>query len=458
MKASPTRGLRILVLSRNIAGERMSAPGIRALNIARTLARQLPEATVTLAVPNTEGRPVPEGFAVVPYTRGSLPGLILRNEVIVAQYVPAYAFPFIIGKRLVLDFFANFIAEWLELWSEHKEAAGRKASMDTNRRYLNLQLSQADLVLAANERQRDLWLGALAAQGRVTPAVYDADRSLRSLVDVVPFGVRPEPAVLKKRVLKGVYPGIGPQDRVLIWNGGILHWYDPSTLIHAFDRVSRVRPDVKLFFLGTKYPVDDPIEGRTLTGMLELSEQLGLTGKSVFFNEGWLPYDATADYLVESDIGVCTYFTNLETHFAYRVRLVDLIWAETPIICNQGDTVAGMVEERGLGLAVPQGDTDALAEAMLRLLDDSAFLDRCKSNLREVKEDLSWDRALAPLLSFCGALPRRSVSRSLGMTSAAAASYFWARAAQTDVGQMRLFRALFGTPPGLHWLEDAPIF
>ena len=33
----------------------------------------------------------------------------LVNEVIVAQYVPAYALPFIIGKRLVLDFFANFI-------------------------------------------------------------------------------------------------------------------------------------------------------------------------------------------------------------------------------------------------------------------------------------------------------------------------------------------------------------
>src|SRR3972149_3810339 len=110
--SAPTRGPRILVLSRNIAGERMSAPGIRALNIARTLARQLPEATVTLAVPNTTGLPVPEGFAVVPYTRGSLPALILRNEVIVAQYVPAYAFPFLIGKRLVLDFFANFIAEW----------------------------------------------------------------------------------------------------------------------------------------------------------------------------------------------------------------------------------------------------------------------------------------------------------------------------------------------------------
>ncbi|HEY7268696.1 MAG TPA: hypothetical protein VH951_02600, partial [Dehalococcoidia bacterium] len=230
---------RILVLSRNRVGRQMSAPGIRALNVARTLVTEVPGAEVTLALPDAGDSPEGERFAVQFYDARSLPRLLINSDVIVAQYVRASALPFVIGKRLVLDFFANFVAEWLELWLERPDHPGRIASMDSNRRYLNLQLSQADLVLAANARQRNLWLGALAAMGRVTPGAYDADPSLRKLIDVAPFGVRPEPAVQKQRRIKGVIPGIAEDDFVLIWSGGILHWYDPTTLLQAMALVSR---------------------------------------------------------------------------------------------------------------------------------------------------------------------------------------------------------------------------
>lgn len=45
-------------------------------------------------------------------------------------------------------------------------------------------VARADLVLAADPRQRDMLLGALAGRGRVNPTVYDADRTLESLVRV----------------------------------------------------------------------------------------------------------------------------------------------------------------------------------------------------------------------------------------------------------------------------------
>jgi hypothetical protein len=49
-------------------------------------------------------------------------------------------------------------------------------------------VSRADLVLAADARQRDLLLGALAGQVRVNAAVYDEDPSLTSLVRTDPDG------------------------------------------------------------------------------------------------------------------------------------------------------------------------------------------------------------------------------------------------------------------------------
>jgi glycosyltransferase involved in cell wall biosynthesis len=233
--------------------------------------------------------------------------------------------------------------------------------------------------------------------------------------------------VQKQRRLKGVYPGIGEDDFVLIWSGGILHWYDPTTLLQAMAVVSRARPNVKLFFLGTKYPISDPIEGRTLTDMLELSHSLGLTGRSVFFNEGWVDYEASGDYLIEADAGICTYFMNMETEFAWRVRLIDLVWAETPIICNRGDETARMVEERGLGITVPQRDVNALADAIIRMHDDAELRRKCAENERDLKPELTWSRCLEPLINFCTRLPAISPSRSTAHTALLAGSYFLSR-------------------------------
>jgi glycosyltransferase involved in cell wall biosynthesis len=404
--------------------------------VARTLAAQVAGARVTLGVPNSPEALAGEAFETASYTGATLPRLVHDNDVIVAQYIRATAIPFLAGKRVVLDFFANFIAEWLELWAEWSHDPRREANMEANRRYLNLQLSLADLVLAANERQRDLWLGTLAAIGRVTPGLYDANPSLRSLIDVAPFGVRPEPAVAKRRVLKGVYPGISEDDFVLIWNGGVLHWYDPATLLQAMAIVVRSRPNVKLFFLGTKYPISDPIEGQTLTDMLAMSRALGLTGRSVFFNEGWVDYEDSGDYLVEADAGVCTYFDNLETHFAHRVRLVDLIWAETPIICSQGDEVAGMVSEKRLGISVPFRDVNALADAIVKMADDAGFRSLCQANERELKPELSWERCLEPLVRYCRELPAASVSRSTVSSGLLAGSYMLGRLQQLAAGRL----------------------
>ena len=42
--------------------------------------------------------------------------------------------------------------------------------------------------------------------------------------------------------LKGVVPGIGADDKVILWGGGIYNWFDPLTLIRAVDRLRQRRP------------------------------------------------------------------------------------------------------------------------------------------------------------------------------------------------------------------------
>ena len=249
--------------------------------------------------------------------------------------------------------------------------------------------------------------------GLVTGAVYDRDHTLRRLVAVCPHGIRPD-AKGEVRREKGeevtVPPShfslrtspYGPQDRILLWNAGIVGWYDPVTTIRAVHALSRDRPDVKLVCIGSKYP--DPgflEENPTFKAAIETAEQLGVTNKQVIFVRGWLPYEEVKTYLRHAYLGLSTYFNNAETYYAHRTRFLDLFWAELPIVCTRGDVLSELVERRGLGLTVPEGDVGAVVAALRWLLDDRALYARCVANLRELKQELSWDQTLAPLVEFC---------------------------------------------------------
>lgn len=389
----------------------MSAPGIRALNIARVLGRALPGARVTLAALSVEGLAADEPFRAVTYTPRTLLGLAMDAEIVIAQAFPPTLLPAYAGRHFVLDFYAPSMVEGLEYRGDQVSVAAREVWLETQRVYLNFQLSLADLVLCANERQRDAWLGMMSGLGLIPGGVYDRDNTLRRLVAVAPFGVRPEPphADPARPVVRGVVPGIGAEDQLVLWNGGILRWYDPLTLIRAVGRLAPTHPKLRLLFLGTRYPVAGFDPGGMLGEAHALARGLGLLDRHVFFNDGWLPYDESGRAMCEADVGVCTYYANYEAHLSYRIRLVDFLWSGTPLITTRVDVISEFVERRGLGLTVGERDEDGLTAALARLLDDGDFNARCRAHLAVLRPELTWERALAPLVAFCRA--PRSIAR-----------------------------------------------
>jgi glycosyltransferase involved in cell wall biosynthesis len=272
---------------------------------------------------------------------------------------------------------------------------------------LNEQLIRGDFFMCASEKQRDFWLGQLSALGRVNPVTYDEDETLRSLISVVPFGVAETPPVRTRSAVKGVVPGIGAGDRVILWGGGIYNWFDPLTLLRAIDRLRPDRPDVRLFFMGLKHPNPDIPEMRMAVAARDLSDRLGLTGTHVFFNEGWVDYDDRQNYLLDADIGVSTHLDHIETAMSYRTRVLDYLWASLPTVATAGDALAELIENRRLGLTVPAGDVEALTAALRRLLDDDDLRALMAANAGAAAADLTWSRVLDPLVAFCRS-PRRA--------------------------------------------------
>lgn len=394
----------ILVISRAAVGPRMASPGIRAYQIAGALARALPGARVTLARPaGQEAVAPPEPTVrIVDYrSNAELVRLAARHDVAIARNFPPHFIPLMGRTLLAFDGYTPLLIEWLEM-AERDFVRCRRVWTASNRWYVNLQLTMADYIFCADERQRDHWIGMLVALALLPSEVYERDPSVRSLVGVVPFGVPAKPLAPNGPAMRGVVPGIGAQDRILLWHGTVTDWNDPVTAIEAVHRLGKRRSDLRLVFMGVDHPdyAFGPNAGK-LREAIARARELGVEGRSVFFLPGWVPYDAIDSYLAEADAGICLGYETVESRFAFRTRYVDAFRARVPLVCTRGDVLAERVERDPLGVAVPERDVEAVMAAIERVLDDADFVAECRRNLAAIAEELSWDRVIAPLAEFC---------------------------------------------------------
>jgi glycosyltransferase involved in cell wall biosynthesis len=390
---------RIAVITDDVLAARMAGPAIRALHIAEALAAR--QHTVEL-ISTASCDYTHSGVTCRYVSWGRLRPAVMEADVVIFQGFVSYHAPWLLAGEqiLVVDLYDPIHLEQLEQLAD-RSVLEQRATIDHTTRVLNEQVSRGDFFLCASEQQRALWLGQLAALGRLNIANYRSDVTLRSLIDVCPFGITAEPPEQTRNAIKGRVPGIGVDDTVVIWAGGIYNWFDPVTLIRAIDRVRREHDDVRLFFLGTKHPNPDVTGDEMALAARTVAGELGLTGTHVFFNDGWVEYGDRQNYLLDADVGVSTHFANIETAFSFRTRMLDYLWAGLPMISTEGDAFGALIADEGLGVAVRQGDVEQLAAALVRACYDEDFAAACRVRVRAVASRFTWDRALAPLVEFC---------------------------------------------------------
>jgi glycosyltransferase involved in cell wall biosynthesis len=252
-----------------------------------------------------------------------------------------------------------------------------------------------DFFICASEKQRDYWLGALTAAGRVNPYTYVADPTLRRLIDVVPFGLPDVPPVHRQPVLKGVVSGIGEEASVILWGGGLWDWLDPLTAIEAMPLVLKRAPQARLYFMGTRHPNPAVPPSRMAARAIERATELGLKDRFVFFND-WVPYSQRASYLREADIGISLHGDHIETRFAVRTRLMDYFWARLPMIVTGGDTLSDLVAMHGLGRVVGPGQAAAVAQGIIEMLEKPVPPEQ----FAQVVAMFRWSCVAEPLLHY----------------------------------------------------------
>ena len=406
----------MLVLSSEPAAERMAGPAVRAVELARALCA---EHDVTLAAPAPSRAPderiglIEAGFEDF----DTLLAAARAHDVVVAQELP----PTLLGRlaglstRLVLDLYNPIVMEVLEAVAARPPRAQKRIQELITSRAL-AQCAVADFIVCASERQRDLWLGGMALHGLIELQAYRRDPSLRTLIDVVPFGIPAEPPAGSERSpLRAAFPSIDAGDRVLLWAGGIWGWLDAETPIRATAALDRTH----LVFMGTAGP-DWSAPGRRRSSSARSSsrEREGLEGERVHFNPGWVPYAERGAWLLDADVGVTAHLDHLEARFSFRTRVLDYIWAGLPVVGTRGDALAELVERENLGRTVEPGDVEGFAAACRELLDDERARAEVCERIASVAPSLRWDLAARPLVDWCarrrelpGRRPRRDVLR-----------------------------------------------
>ncbi|MBA2607970.1 MAG: glycosyltransferase [Actinobacteria bacterium] len=386
------RASRVLCVSANEIGEEMSGSSIRTFEIAKALS----STTHVAAAAPGETDYLVDDLAVLRYSdEATLVSLAANSEVVLIQGHQLREFPRLanLSSVLVIDLYEPFLFENLEL---HGESAAADLALRQDVSVLNELLDAGDYFICASERQRDYWLGMLSARGKIDSATYAADPTLRQLIDVVPFGLPSHKPRHPHNVLKGVHPAVGEDDLVVLWGGGVWDWFDPLSVVEAFNLVLDRVPNAKLYFLGLHVPSVDAPSMKMADAALLRAKELGLYDTSIIFGD-WAPYEIREAFLRESDIAVSSAKDLAETRLAFRSQILDYLWAGLPVVTTTGDVLADLVERHALGLVVPPGDVNRLAAAMVDLLSDAGRRAEVSARAVAVADGLRWANCVAPL-------------------------------------------------------------
>jgi hypothetical protein len=409
---------RIALLSSEPIRPRMAGIGIRYLEFARRLAAAgletvllspaAPEESAGLALPGVEVRRC-EPHRLAEQLAGChaavAQGQLGNDLVLAAPELP-----------VALDLYDPWMIENLA----YLATLGLDPYRNDHATWL-LQMSRGDFFLCSSEDQRAFYLGFLAALGRVNPQLVGRDPDLRSLIDVVPFGV-PDELPAYQPYLPPRLPG---EKRLLF--GGLYDWYDPWTLLEALS-ASDAGPDAQGRVL---LLIHNPNPGtpQRLFGKVEAwCRRRGWWGTRVRAID-WVPVERRYDLLRDVDLLVAPHRPSLETRLSLRTRFLDALAAGCPVVTTEGGAMSRLLREHGAGWVVPPGDAPALARAIAAALEGgggapptafsqappSAFslappAAAWRQGAAALLASFRWERALAPLLRFCRE-PRREVTK-----------------------------------------------
>ncbi|HEX3568967.1 MAG TPA: hypothetical protein VHT70_04825 [Candidatus Saccharimonadales bacterium] len=404
------RKQRVLIMSHDKVGTQMAGPGIRYHYMAETLAETFDVTLGFFGPENVPDKAFKHSYKVRHIDVHQFHDAFRETDVVIALWVSDAIIDFCNknGKLLIFDIYAPVPVENLavKIFSGTKMGEAEDFEFMSQINDYRKFLENGDAFLYSNKQQLDFWLGYAFGAGQVSPTTF-SKRNVYNQFIKAPMGIDTSIKLKKGAPLyKGVLKGVGKDDIVMIWNGGIYNWYDGVTLIEAMRLVWKRDPRIKMIFPGTEHPTPSMRKWQETIDTVHKAKELQLIGKNVFFFDSWIPYHERLNFLLEADLGIYTHKPSIETEFSHRTRVLDHILAKLPTIATRGDYFAILTEQEGLGRTVPAFDPELLADAIIEASKPEA-LARARKNIERIRPDFDWKKTMAPLIAYLLSNPQK---------------------------------------------------
>ncbi|HNS39233.1 MAG TPA: glycosyltransferase family 4 protein [Promineifilum sp.] len=200
----------------------------------------------------------------------------------------------------------------------------------------------------------------------------------RRWATVVPMGVDPQFLAAERT---GISAADGDRPVEFIYSGRLNHIRKLERIIEAADRVRQHSEQFRITFMGY-----DETNGY-YTGLIQQSNL-----EHLVHIRPPVPYDEVPNTLLDYDVALAYVpETPLDWQYHPTLKVLEYSALGLPIIATDFEPNRDLVEQGVNGLLVPNSVGD-IAQAMLRFIQDPAFLARCRVNAEAKRGGVTWDQ------------------------------------------------------------------
>jgi glycosyltransferase involved in cell wall biosynthesis len=167
-------------------------------------------------------------------------------------------------------------------------------------------------------------------------------------------------------------------ENIILFVGALSLYKGPDVLLKAMPKIIKEVPNTRLIFAGS---------GEMKEELEMLSKRLDIE-KHVKF-AGFVEKKVKTMYYKAADIFCLPSTMNTES---FGIVNLEAMACSVPIVASNIGGIPGVVKDGENGLLVPPGDTNALADTMIYLLENEEVREKMGKNGRKKVEDYSWEK------------------------------------------------------------------
>lgn len=332
------------------------------------------------------------GIRVMTWTISTLAEIIQDFDSILVSYCAGDITNAVIDnirddQQLILD---AYVPIYVEISARDSDDKNREYDgFNYENRIWTKALKRGDIVLCANEKQKEFYTGVLASLGRINPITYGDDDILK----IVPYGVYEDQPVAKDKPISKFTKN--PDTFKLLWFGGIYPWFDLDSLLVAIKEVNLKVP-VELTMVGIRNPFNQHPD--FIKKYEDTIKQIKESGIEKFVHiVDWVDFNTRADWYLDADAVISINNIGLENKYAWRTRSVDYIWSDLPMITNGKDPISNLLEENNALILLDDLRSETISKKLFEVANDRKILKNISKNIAKVRSQLLWSRVTVPL-------------------------------------------------------------